>query len=168
MALEVKSLDSALEVRGRILHAFEAAELKPDEQEAWLTFLVVGAGPTGVEMAGQIAELANDTLPREYRAIDTRRARVLLVETADKVLAAFPDPLPDARRDLARAARRHADAPAHGGRRRPGVRDRRGRSRIADPGPDPDGRVGRGRDRLAASPSCSPMPRASVSITPGG
>ncbi|HEY1593716.1 MAG TPA: NAD(P)/FAD-dependent oxidoreductase [Solirubrobacteraceae bacterium] len=95
VALEVKSLDSALEVRGRILHAFEAAELKPDEQEAWLTFLVVGAGPTGVEMAGQIAELSNDTLPREYRAIDTRRARVLLVETADKVLAAFPDPLPD-------------------------------------------------------------------------
>jgi NADH dehydrogenase len=95
VALEVKSLDSALEVRGRILHAFEAAELKPDEQEAWLTFLVVGAGPTGVEMAGQIAELANDTLPREYRAIDTRRGRVLLVETEDKVLSAFPDPLPD-------------------------------------------------------------------------
>jgi NADH:ubiquinone reductase (H+-translocating) len=95
VALEVKSLDSALEVRGRILHAFEAAELKPDEQDEWLTFLVVGAGPTGVEMAGQIAELANDTLPREYRAIDTRRGRVLLVETEDKVLSAFPDPLPD-------------------------------------------------------------------------
>jgi NADH dehydrogenase len=95
VALEVKSLDSALEVRGRILHAFEAAELKPDEREQWLTFLVVGAGPTGVEMAGQIAELANDTLPREYRAIDTRRGRVLLVETEDKVLSAFPDPLPE-------------------------------------------------------------------------
>ncbi len=94
VALEVKSLDSALEVRGRILHAFEAAELKPAEQEEWLTFLVVGAGPTGVEMAGQIAELANDTLPGEYRSIDTRRGRVLLVETEDKVLSGFPDPLP--------------------------------------------------------------------------
>ena len=95
VALEVKSLDSALEVRGRILHAFEAAELKPGEQESWLTFLVVGAGPTGVEMAGQIAELARQTLPREYRAVDTRRSRVLLVETGNKVLAGFPDPLPE-------------------------------------------------------------------------
>src|SRR5205807_6295625 len=95
VALEVKSLDSALEVRGRILHAFEAAELKPDEQEGWLTFLIVGAGPTGVEMAGQIAELARETLAGEYQAIDSRRARVLLVETADKVLSAFPNPLPE-------------------------------------------------------------------------
>jgi NADH:ubiquinone reductase (H+-translocating) len=94
VALEVKSLDSALEVRGRILHAFEVAELRPDEQEAWLTFLVVGGGPTGVEMAGQIAELARQTLPAEYRAIDTRSGRVLLVEMGDKVLSAFPDPLP--------------------------------------------------------------------------
>ena len=95
VALEVKSLDSALEVRGRILHAFEAAELRPDEQEAWLTFLVVGGGPTGVEMAGQIAELARETLAGEYRAIDSRRGKVLLVETADKVLSAFPNPLPE-------------------------------------------------------------------------
>jgi NADH:quinone reductase (non-electrogenic) len=94
VALEVKSLDSALEVRGRILHAFEEAELRPDEREAWLTFLVIGAGPTGVEMAGQIAELAHDTLRGEYRAIDPPSARVLLIETADKVLSAFADPLP--------------------------------------------------------------------------
>ena len=94
VALEVKSLDAALEVRGRILHAFEAAELHPDEQDSWLTFVVVGAGPTGVEMAGQIAELARDTLSREFRAIDPGRARVLLVEAADRVLSAFPDPLP--------------------------------------------------------------------------
>jgi NADH dehydrogenase len=98
-ALEVKSLDSALEVRGRILHAFEVAELNPAEQEEWLTFVVVGAGPTGVEMAGQIAELARDTLPGEFRRIDPRAGRVLLIETTDKVLGAFPDPLP------ARAAR---------------------------------------------------------------
>jgi NADH:ubiquinone reductase (H+-translocating) len=93
-ALEVKSLDSALEVRGRILHAFEVAELNPSEHEQWLTFVVVGAGPTGVEMAGQIAELARDTLPREFRRIDTRAGRVLLIETTDKVLGGFPDPLP--------------------------------------------------------------------------
>src|SRR3954453_11128822 len=74
IALEVKSLDSALEVRGRILRAFEAAELdpNPDDRTAWLTFVVVGGGPTGVEMAGQIAELARDTLPGDFRAIDPR------------------------------------------------------------------------------------------------
>lgn len=93
-ALEVKSLDSAVEVRGRILHAFEAAEVNPAEQEAWLTFVVVGAGPTGVEMAGQIAELARETLAGEFRAIDPRAGRVLLIETGDRVLGGFPDPLP--------------------------------------------------------------------------
>lgn len=93
-ALEVKSLDSALEVCGRILHAFEVAELDPSHEESWLTFVVVGAGPTGVEMAGQIAELARDTLPGEFRRIDPRVGRVLLVEASDKVLGSFPDPLP--------------------------------------------------------------------------
>jgi NADH dehydrogenase len=93
-ALEVKSLDSALEVRGRILNAFESAEERPEDQEGWLTFVVVGAGPTGVEMAGQIAELARQTLPREFRQIDSASARVLLVETEDRVLAGFADPLP--------------------------------------------------------------------------
>jgi NADH:quinone reductase (non-electrogenic) len=95
VALEVKSLDSALEVRGRILHAFEVAELNPSKQEGWLTFVVVGAGPTGVEMAGQIAELARDTLHGEFRRIDPRAGRVLLVETGDRVLSAFPGKLPE-------------------------------------------------------------------------
>jgi NADH:ubiquinone reductase (H+-translocating) len=92
LALEVKSLDSALRVRGRILEAFEAAELEgdPTAQASWLTFVVVGAGPTGVEMAGQIAELARDTLPAEFRHTDPRSGRVLLVETADRVLTEFP------------------------------------------------------------------------------
>jgi NADH dehydrogenase len=95
LALEVKSLDSALEVRGRILQAFEAAELEDDPQArlSWLTFVVVGAGPTGVEMAGQIAELARDTLPDEFRSSDPRTGRVLLVETADRVLTSFPPSL---------------------------------------------------------------------------
>jgi NADH dehydrogenase len=93
VALEVKSLDSALEVRGRILHAFETAELNPADP-SWLTFVVVGAGPTGVEMAGQIAELARDTLHGEFRRIDPRSCKVLLVEMTDKVLGGFADPLP--------------------------------------------------------------------------
>lgn len=92
-ALEVKSLDSALEVRGRILRAFEAAEERPDDQPRWLTFVVVGAGPTGVEMAGQVAELARQTLPGEFRRIDPAAARVLLIEMGDRVLSGFPESL---------------------------------------------------------------------------
>ncbi len=92
-ALEVKSLESAALVRGRILEAFEAAALEPAQQENWQTFVLVGAGPTGVEMAGQIAELARDTLPREYHDSDPRAGRVLLVEMGDRVLSGFPQSL---------------------------------------------------------------------------
>jgi NADH dehydrogenase len=94
-APEVKSLESALAVRSRILSSFEAAEMDPDEERRRkrLTFVVVGAGPTGVEMAGQIAELARDTLKRDFRAIDPRQGRVLLVEAIDRVLATFPPSL---------------------------------------------------------------------------
>jgi NADH dehydrogenase len=94
-AAEVKSLESALVVRSRILNAFEAAEAEPDadRRAAWLTFVIVGAGPTGVEMAGQIGELARDTLRNDFRAIDPRTARILLVEVADRVLTTFPPSL---------------------------------------------------------------------------
>ena len=94
-AAEVKSLESALTVRGRILSAFEAAELEtnPERREEWLTFAVVGAGPTGVEMAGQIAELAGDTVRRDFRAMDPAAGRVLLIEGMDRVLTSFPDSL---------------------------------------------------------------------------
>jgi NADH:ubiquinone reductase (H+-translocating) len=94
-AAEVKSLESALVVRSRLLSAFEAAEEEadPDRRVAWLTFVVVGAGPTGVEIAGQIAELARDTLRRDFRSIDPRSARILIVETADRVLTTFPPSL---------------------------------------------------------------------------
>src|SRR5882757_8667936 len=94
-AHEVKSLESALTVRAQILSAFEAAELETDEERrrAWLTFVVVGAGPTGVEMAGQIGELARDTLRRDFRVMDPREGRVLLVEMADRVLTTFPPSL---------------------------------------------------------------------------
>jgi NADH:ubiquinone reductase (H+-translocating) len=94
-APELKSLAGALDIRNRILTAFEAAEVEPDEErrQTWLTFVVVGGGPTGVEMAGQIAELARETLRRDFRRVDTRRARVLLVETADRILTGFPPSL---------------------------------------------------------------------------
>ena len=90
-APELKSLEGALELRRRILRAFEAAEVEPDpdRRAAWLTFVIVGGGPTGVEMAGQIGEIARDTR-RDFRAIDSRQARILLVETTDRLLGTFP------------------------------------------------------------------------------
>ena len=99
-APELKSLEGALDIRGRILTAFEAAEWEPDPERrrAWLTFVIVGAGPTGVEMAGQIAEIARDTR-RDFRRADPAAARVVLVEMADRVLTSFPPSL------SARAAR---------------------------------------------------------------
>ena len=99
----MKTIDDALELRGRIFGAFEMAELETDpaQQQAWLTFVVVGAGPTGVELAGQIADLAHRALDRNYRSFDPRTARVILVEGVDKVLPPFPEQLQQAaRRDL--------------------------------------------------------------------
>jgi len=94
-APELKSLAGALDIRSRILGAFEAAEVEtvPHRRTGWLTFVVVGGGPTGVEMAGQIAELAQQALRRDFRTIDTRSSRVLLVEALDRVLTAFPESL---------------------------------------------------------------------------
>ena len=88
----MKSIDDALELRGRIFGAFEMAELgatRGDDVDHLLTFVVVGAGPTGVEMAGQIAELAHNTLRKDFRAINTRQARVVLVDAAPQVLPPF-------------------------------------------------------------------------------
>ena len=91
----MKSIDDALELRGRIFGSFEMAELaQDDEQRARLmTFVVVGAGPTGVEMAGQIVELAHRTLRHEFRSIDPRQARVILLDAAPSVLGTFGDRL---------------------------------------------------------------------------
>ena len=87
----MKSIDDALELRARIFGAFELADLQTDSEavERWMTFVVVGAGPTGVEMAGQIAELARRTLPGQYRRIDPSKARVILVDAIDAVLSSF-------------------------------------------------------------------------------
>ncbi len=91
----MKTIDDALEIRGRILGAFEMAALEhdPEKQGAWLTFVVVGGGPTGVEVAGQIAELSRRVLPKDFRRIDPQTARVLLFDGGKEVLAAFGDRL---------------------------------------------------------------------------
>ena len=95
LAPGLKSLEDALDIRRRILLAFEEAEHEPDPErrKALMTFVIVGAGPTGVEMAGAIAEIANHTLARDFRHIDTRDARIILVEASRRMLAAFPDRL---------------------------------------------------------------------------
>ena len=91
----LKTLEDATTIRRRLLLAFERAEREPDPaaRRALLTFGVIGAGPTGVELAGIIAELAKRTLWPEFRNIDTREARVLLIEAGPRVLAAFPEEL---------------------------------------------------------------------------
>jgi NADH dehydrogenase len=91
----MKSIDDALELRARIFGAFELADLQtdPDVIERWMTFAVVGAGPTGVEMAGQIAELAHRNLPGQYKHIDPRKARIILIDALDAVLPTFGDHL---------------------------------------------------------------------------
>ena len=104
-SLPMKTIDDALNLRRRIFAAFELAEtaLSEDERRAWLTFAVVGGGPTGCEIAGQIAELARRTLRQDFRAIDPTSAAVLLVEAGEQVLGAFGDRLSQrAERDLER------------------------------------------------------------------
>lgn len=96
----MKSIDDALELRARIFGAFELAELETDssQRERLLTFVIVGAGPTGVEMAGQIRELASKTLRGEFRNFDPATARVILVDGADRPLPVFGEKLGDATR----------------------------------------------------------------------
>ncbi|HLZ63713.1 MAG TPA: NAD(P)/FAD-dependent oxidoreductase [Ktedonosporobacter sp.] len=89
----LKSLEEATGLRRRILSAFEAAEMEsdPEKQQNLLTFVLVGAGPTGVEMAGAIAELARKALARDFRHIDPRSARIILIEAAPRILLSFPE-----------------------------------------------------------------------------
>jgi NADH dehydrogenase len=99
----LKTLDDAFEIRRRILLAFEMAEKEDDalKREPWLTFVVIGGGPTGVEMAGTMAEIARHTLPGEFRRIDPSSAKILLVEGSPRLLGARPESLSaSARRQL--------------------------------------------------------------------
>jgi NADH dehydrogenase len=88
----LKTIENATEIRSRLLLAFERAEREgdPAERRAWLNFVIVGAGPTGVELAGALGEIANDTLRRDFRHIDPRDAAILLVEGEPRVLPTFP------------------------------------------------------------------------------
>jgi NADH dehydrogenase len=101
----LKTMNDALAIRRRILSAFEAAEREPDPaaRAEWLSFVIVGAGPTGVELAGTLAEMAHHTLPREFRVARPHDARIHLVEAGPHVLAAMPEKLSAiARRELER------------------------------------------------------------------
>lgn len=95
LAPGLKTIEDALEIRRRIFMAFEAAEKEsdPEEQQAWLTFVVVGGGPTGVELAGALAELARHTLRRDFRFIRPSGARIYLIEATERILPAFPEKL---------------------------------------------------------------------------
>jgi NADH:quinone reductase (non-electrogenic) len=91
----MKSIEDALEVRRRVLFAFEEAERESDEarRRAWMTFVIIGGGPTGVELAGSLSEMAHRALPRDFRHIDTQSARIILVEGLDRLLPAYSEHL---------------------------------------------------------------------------
>jgi len=91
----LKTIEDALEIRRRVLRAFEAAEREtdPERQKAWLNFVIVGAGPTGVELAGALSEIARRTMLRDFRRINPSSARVILVEGKERVLPPYPPPL---------------------------------------------------------------------------
>ncbi|MFN0102270.1 MAG: NAD(P)/FAD-dependent oxidoreductase [Bryobacteraceae bacterium] len=101
LAPGLKTIEDATEIRGRILGAFEAAELESDadRRRSLLTFLIVGGGPTGVELAGTLGEIANDTLKEDFRSFRPEEARIILLESGPRILSSFPE-------DLAAAAER--------------------------------------------------------------
>lgn len=98
----LKTIEDATDMRRRILLAFEAAERESDQEKLreWLTFVIVGAGPTGVELAGTLGEIANDTLRRDFRNIQPSAARIILVEGTDRVLPVYPPQLSAAARHM--------------------------------------------------------------------
>jgi NADH:ubiquinone reductase (H+-translocating) len=98
----LKNLDDATAMRGRILLAFEAAERErdPEKLRAWMTFVIVGAGPTGAELAGALGEIAHDTLKHDFRDIDPSKTRIVLVEGTDRPLPSYPPKLSDAARKM--------------------------------------------------------------------
>jgi NADH dehydrogenase len=101
-APSLKTVEEATEIRHKILYAFEWAERAQTEEEAraWLTFIIVGAGATGMELAGALGEIANETLKRDFRKINPREARIILMEGGSRVLAAYPERLSAKAEDL--------------------------------------------------------------------
>jgi NADH dehydrogenase len=95
LAQGLKTIEDATEMRGRILYAFEQAERESDpaKRKAWLTFVIVGGGPTGVELAGALAEIARDTLKHDFRSFNPADARIMLIEGTDRVLPPYPPDL---------------------------------------------------------------------------
>jgi NADH dehydrogenase len=147
----LKTIEDATEIRRRLLLAFESAERAPSEIEArqHLTFVVVGGGPTGVEMAGAIAEIARDTLRSEYRRIRPNEARIVLVEAVDRILQTYAPKLSQrARDDLRKLGVEGADE--HGRHRRGRKRHRVPRRRQAGTHRRPHDNLGGGRSRLVA------------------
>jgi NADH dehydrogenase len=98
----LKTVDDATHMRRRILLAFEAAEREPDPQKlrAWMTFVIVGGGPTGVELAGALGEIANDTLRHDFRRINPSEARIFLVEGTDRILPPYPPKLSQSAKEM--------------------------------------------------------------------
>src|SRR6202030_2735360 len=98
----LKNIDDATAMRGRILLAFEAAEREqnPEKLRAWMTFVIVGAGPTGAELAGALGEIAHDTLVHDFRDIDPTQTRIILVEGTDRALPSYPPKLSEAARRM--------------------------------------------------------------------
>jgi NADH dehydrogenase len=98
----LKTVEDATEMRSRILLAFEAAEREtnPEKLKEWMTFVIVGAGPTGAELAGALGEIANDTLKHDFRRINPSEAQIILVEGTDRVLPTYPPKLSEAARKM--------------------------------------------------------------------
>jgi NADH:ubiquinone reductase (H+-translocating) len=98
----LKTVEDATDMRARILLAFEAAEREedPEKLKAWMTFVIVGGGPTGAELAGALGEIANDTLKHDFRRINPTEARIILVEGTDRVLPTYPPQLSEAARKM--------------------------------------------------------------------
>src|SRR5271156_323401 len=98
----LKTVEDATDMRRRILLAFETAEREPDPEKlrAYMTFVIVGGGPTGAELAGALGEIANDTLRRDFRKINPSEARIILVEGTDRLLPSYPPKLSEAARKM--------------------------------------------------------------------
>ena len=143
MTCGLKTLSDAVDLRDRIFGAFEEAERADDpaDREEWLTFVVVGGGPTGVEISGQLAILSRHTMKRDFRRIDPRAARVILLDAGERVISAFSEP------SSAKAAKELGEPRRHRPRARDGHRHRRTRRDGQDQRQDradrhPDGGVG--------------------------